>query len=388
MKITFFMLASLKTGRGTENVVINLIKYKPEDIEITIIEPEFTDGIRIDEEEIKRTIRDCKVIKINVHRIDEKTLYKRLWSIFVTRSILKDAKNMRETEIYNEMRDTDLVYLFYNLYSVFFSALNIPIIGSEHTDVPSVFLLTRRKSIFSYVYNKIKSRLYYKNINGLHLFFNKPGVLIDPDIKYKMILPNGVDTSSYYPNYNVKNEKLKILFNAALSMGKGLDILLPVIERLKNNYKIEFHVAGWGELEKDIKQKRNIVYHGILSNKELAELYRECDLFVYPTRADTYSLVTLQALSSGLYVLCSDYLKGVFDDFEGIYLEYLPRNVDAYYNRIIEIAKNRDSVQYNKEEEYNYVKNNYDWKIISKKFYDYIRNFYNESSQINGDVKN
>ena len=39
MRLTFFMPVDLRVNRGTENVLFNLLKYKPNDIEITIIEP-------------------------------------------------------------------------------------------------------------------------------------------------------------------------------------------------------------------------------------------------------------------------------------------------------------------------------------------------------------
>ena len=125
-----------------------------------------------------------------------------------------------------------------------------------------------------------------------------------------------------------------------------------------------------------MKEIGNVKYHGVLTNKELAKLYRECDIFIYPSHSDTYSLVTLQALSSGLYVLTGDFFKGIFDDFNK-YLEYLPMNVDAFYNRINEIIKDRKIIEHNKKEEYEYVKNNYDWEIVAKKFYDNIREIVN-----------
>ena len=52
-------------------------------------------------------------------------------------------------------------------------------------------------------------------------------------------------------------------------------------------------------------------------------------------------------------------------------------NVDAFYNRINEIIKDRKIIEHNKKEEYEYVKNNYDWEIVAKKFYNNIREIVN-----------
>jgi glycosyltransferase involved in cell wall biosynthesis len=380
------MMAGLETGRGTENVALNLIKYKPKDVEIIVIEPRFTDGKRKSENEIKDTIGNNRIISVDLRPVENRFFVLQLYNLFVKRHILKYVENIQRVNIYNEIRSTDVVYLFYNLYSVFFSDLRIPVIGSLHTDSLEIFAINNHRSFLRGFYFKMKQKIYYKNINGLHLFFDKNDAIIDPAIKYKMILPNGVDTQIYYPNYNTENGRKRCLFNAALSAKKGLDVLLPLIKKFKNNTRIEFHVAGSGEMREEIERDEKIIYHGVLSEMELAKLYKECDIFIYPTGGDTYPLVILQALSSGLYVLTSDIMKGVFDDVEGKYLEYLPRNVDAFYNRLIEILTNNDPLNYDKHEEYNYIQSNYDWKVIANKFYSHIKDFYNENLQANNDL--
>ena len=75
--------------------------------------------------------------------------------------------------------------------------------------------------------------------------------------------------------------------------------------------------------------------------------------------------------------MCSDYLKGIFDDFENKYLEYLPLDIEKWYNRVNEIIKDKSIIKHDKKEEFVFVENNYDWKIISKKFYEYMIKFYN-----------
>ena len=40
-------------------------------------------------------------------------------------------------------------------------------------------------------------------------------------------------------------------------------------------------------------------------------------------------------------------------------------------------------IKHDKKEQYAFVENNYDWKIISKKFYDYMIKFYNERNEKN-----
>ena len=382
MRLTFFMMADLRTGRGVENVLFNLLKYKPRDIDITIIEPDNIMGERISQNEVDKLTEGCKIIRIHKYMYKTGSMLRDVYLNSILRPPYKNLKYAKNHGLLPEIRKTDIVYLFQNNQSVFFKDMDIPIIGSTHTLTLDGF--ASPKDLPHKIYGDYLYRTYFKNINGFNYFprdFSMFNRLKEKwHLKYNFLLTLGVDTKMFYPdNHNLGN-KIKILFVASLEYSKGLDILIPLIEKLKSNSNIEFHIVGKGPLENELNKIDYIKYHGVLTNKELANLYRECDLFVYPSHNDTYSLVTLQALSSGLYVLAGDFFKGIFDDFNK-YLEYLPMNVDAFYNRINDIIRDRTIIGHSRQEEHDYVKNNYDWSIIAKKFYTNMQNIYDEFYQ-------
>ena len=382
IKIAFCLRANILTGRGTENYLLNLIKYKPEDINVLIVDTDFTPVQRLSQASVKDIISSVKRITIhrsnfgNIHNI-----FLRMYKLTISNPIRKDINRLKKTEFdtYNLIRGVDIAYLFANEYSILFMKRNIPIIGSKHSAELTMF---HPKSIASKLYSRFYMYLNFRYINGMHIFPKQKWLLPIFEKKYGMknnfILPIGVDTNLFYPDYAVHNIKLKFLFVAALDYSKGLDIILPLIERFTNE-NIEFHVAGGGPLEGIVSSNKKIIYHGVLSNNDLAILYRQCDILIYPSHNDTYSTVALEALSSGLYVLIGDYLKDNFDDFENKYLEYLPMTVDAFYNKINEIIKNRTIIEHNKKEEYDFVKDNYDWTVIASEFYREIRNIVDET---------
>ncbi|WP_298277037.1 glycosyltransferase family 4 protein [Ferroplasma sp.] len=392
MRLTFFMPVDLRVNRGTENVLFNLLKYKPNDIEITIIEPTRTgtNPLILSNSEVNELTRGAKIIRIhskleNLEKYNNSkfgTLYREL----IAKPELYSLKHTPKENL-KEIKDTDIVYLFHSRFAIFFNDTYVPIVGSEHIYAFSRILTNRNKNILNKISYNLIYKIYYKNISFFHLFMNRKNVINDLKqyfnfkLKEIMILPNGVDTSFFYPDYSINNVKIKFLFVASLKAEKGLDILLPLIDKIDNNC-IEFHIAGGGKLSDKIKTNKRIIYHGILSDIDLAKLYRECDVFIYPSHNDVFPTVTLQALSSGLYVICSDYLKGNFDDFENKYLEYLPLDVEKWYSRINEIINDNNIIKHNKKEEYIFVKNNYDWKIISTKFYEYMVKFYNNWNEI------
>ena len=88
----------------------------------------------------------------------------------------------------------------------------------------------------------------------------------------------------------------------------------------------ELHLAGSGssDEERQIRQlagekRGKIVFHGALSQEELANLFRVSDIFVLPSFYEGLPLVVLEALASGLRVVTTD-LPGL--------KEYLGREIN------------------------------------------------------------
>ena len=384
IKLTFCLSANLSQGRGTEIFVLNMLKNKPDYFNITIVETDIYDKKRLLKKELENALKRCDLIElstksrklIKVSDIIKINLFKQ--------PAFSGLEHINEATL-KKIRDTDIVYLLFNPFSLFFRGIDIPVIGSAHVLING----EDKRGIISsenHFIGKLKAILYIKTyfqINGYHSFWD--GDIFPEEIaryhnlKYHMILPNGVDSSLFYPDYRNINRKVKLLFNASLQMEKGLDIILPLVNKFRNDENIEFHIAGAGNLESGVRNNKNLIYHGILNNEQLATLYRECDIFIYPSHLDAYPLVILQALSSGMYILCSDYLKGKFDEFENKYLEYVPLTLETFYDKINKIIEDRELIKHDKEEEYNYVKEHYSWEFISKTFYSNILNFYKQN---------
>lgn len=376
MKISFFLFTNIRAGRGTENVVLNLVKYRPKDVSISIIQTDLYDKIRLSDEYINGITEGCEMITF--HRNEIKWRFRGIGIYLnIVRGVeYKDLKSLKKTSILEKIRSTDVVYLLYNNYAIFFDKMKIPIIASDHTN--SISKVFKKDRFLNMVYQKLHYIIYYKNINGCCIFPSNNYLLEKIPFRYKMVLPNGVETQIFQPSFDLTNKKIKFLFVAALDITKGLDILLPVIEKV-DSFNVEFNIVGTGPLKDEISKNKKIIYHGILDDVDLARLYRECDVFIYPSHSDAFPLVVLEALSSGLYVLAGDYLRGIFDDFDGKYLEYIPMDVSSFYKRVLDISRDRKIIEHDKRDEYDYVKKNYDWSIIADKFYGYMRKFYEES---------
>lgn len=122
------------------------------------------------------------------------------------------------------------------------------------------------------------------------------------------VINNGIDLSVFRPTESNFREKYgltdqKIILGVSFGWGsqKGLDVFVELASRLPDDYKIV--LVGTSEAT-DAKLPDNILsIHSTENQAELAELYTAADLFVNPTREDTYPTVNMESLACGTPVL-------------------------------------------------------------------------------------
>lgn len=109
-------------------------------------------------------------------------------------------------------------------------------------------------------------------------------------------------------------EKLKVLYVGALSNRKNVAELLKAIKELGNNQSaVELGVVGDGiertNLEKMVDAGdycAETFFYGSKSMKVVPEIMQEYDILVLPSLHDGWGAVVNEALTLGLYVICSN----------------------------------------------------------------------------------
>jgi glycosyltransferase involved in cell wall biosynthesis len=124
------------------------------------------------------------------------------------------------------------------------------------------------------------------------------------------VLPPGIDlriwtmTDADWEWRSAKRTPIKVLHAGWDFQRKGGDLMLELAcsEEFRD---VEFHFVT---NTYEGPRQRNVIIHPSLSQNtpEIIALYREADIFALPTRADTYSLVCLEAMAMGLPVVISD----------------------------------------------------------------------------------
>jgi glycosyltransferase involved in cell wall biosynthesis len=107
-----------------------------------------------------------------------------------------------------------------------------------------------------------------------------------------------------------RSGQMTCMFLANHTPNKGLPVLLEAFASLQQPCVL---IVG-GETRKDIAYERyvracrpgqQIVVTGLLTDREVAALFRCADLFVFPTLADTFPLAVLEAMAYGVAVVAS-----------------------------------------------------------------------------------
>jgi glycosyltransferase involved in cell wall biosynthesis len=125
--------------------------------------------------------------------------------------------------------------------------------------------------------------------------------------------PRGIDTQAFNPRHRdpglrqrlcAKGEKL-ILFVGRLVSEKGLKDLVAVMRRLQaKGQKVRAVFAGDGPMAKALRRRLpQAQLLGFVTGLPLSQLYASCDLFLFPSRTETFGNVVLEAMASGLPVV-------------------------------------------------------------------------------------
>lgn len=125
------------------------------------------------------------------------------------------------------------------------------------------------------------------------------------------VIHNGIDLAVFQPRNSGFREKYhldnkKIILGVASQWGKkkGLDVFLELSQRISEAYQIV--LVGTSEKTDAILPDSILSIHRTNNQQELAEIYSAADVFVNPTREDTFPTVNIEALACGTPVVTFD----------------------------------------------------------------------------------
>ena len=139
-----------------------------------------------------------------------------------------------------------------------------------------------------------------------------------PDLHIPVI-PNGIDANEFEPagvsSAGRPGGGVTILAVNRLIHRKGLDVLIDAFRGLRadGGPPVRLVIVGDGNLRQSLeayvereRMSATVEFMGAVPHAEIAQYYRQADIFVMPSRAEGMSNAILEAMASGLPIVCTD----------------------------------------------------------------------------------
>lgn len=202
--------------------------------------------------------------------------------------------------------------------------LRIPLLASWHTNLHQ-FAECRALPLLAFLPSRSRESL------GAHIreicfrltarFYQIPGVLMAPnreliDLLEKatgkpcFLMARGVDTELFHPKRrNQQGWPFTIGFVGRITPEKNVEMLVDIEQRLHavglSDY--QFLIVGQGSSEAFLRTHlKKAILVGVLRGEELARAYANMDVFLFPSKTDTFGNVVLEALAAGTPALVTD----------------------------------------------------------------------------------
>lgn len=210
-------------------------------------------------------------------------------------------------------------------------------------------------------------------------FSNHHGIPKDKII----IQDNGFDTS-LYENKNIERDPFRLFYSS--SPDRGLDTLLQMFPAWKQRFpKLNLHIYyGFDNWKKALQQRNNpqekelmdkilrlmkqdgVIYHGRVSQKELATEQLKSSLWVYPTNFfETFCLTSTQSMLAGAIPITTNVaaLQTTIPESCGIKIS----SVEECTNQVIRLLENPQLQESYRKNGQEYAKK-FSWTIIAKQW--------------------
>lgn len=193
-----------------------------------------------------------------------------------------------------------------------------------------------------------------------------------------VVIPNGID-KFWFDNLNMKSKSidknnLKLIYVGKLDKNKNLDTSMKAVKKLNElGYKATLDIVGNGPELDRIKEVSNNEYkdmiklHGFMNKEEIIGLYRNSDIFIMPSKYETFGLVYIEAISQGLPVIYTrnQGFDGYFKEGEvGFSVKY--DDVDEIVEKVKAIKDSKINLE-NLEGE---LRKSFVWENIAKTYYE------------------
>ena len=184
-----------------------------------------------------------------------------------------------------------------------------------------------------------------------------------------------VDSKLAKRNLGIDENNLVLMFRTVKDSFKGLDIIKESLRNLKIERKVTLISVDQKGLLSEFESKYQIIEKGWINNdSELSELYQACDLFLMPSKQETFGMMAIEAMSCGKMVLAINGPGTAVSEVINSPFCGLAVNEENYGVELQRLLNNTDEIiERGKKSEF-FAKDNYSSSVYIKN----MINIYNE----------
>jgi glycosyltransferase involved in cell wall biosynthesis len=279
-------------------------------------------------------------------------------NLFITPKIISRSKN--------EIKDFDIVHLheyrtFQNIIIHHYAKkYNIPYVLQAHGSLPRIMQKQSLKWIYDefFGYKLLKDAAMVIALNKIELEQYRERFVPTEKIA---IVPNGIDLSEFInmpykgefkKKYSLNENDKIILYLGRIHRTKGIDILIKSFKEVIDSLDcVKLILVGPDDgyfndvkdLIKKLALEKNIIITGPLYGKEKLEAYTDADIYVLPSRYETFPMSVLEAYACSKPVIASNVggLKELILNGEtGLLFE--SENIEQLANNILSLINDRE----------------------------------------------
>jgi phosphatidylinositol alpha 1,6-mannosyltransferase len=196
--------------------------------------------------------------------------------------------------------------------------LKIPLVASWHTNFHQ-FVARRLQKLIGFMPASItRPAVAWSQERGLRIllwFYGFAKVTLAPTApqvtwleeelgKPSFLMPRGVDPEQFNPKHRTAHDGiLRLGFVGRVTPEKGVRLLRKIEQALLESGLHDFRIIVVGDGSEVAWLKRRLKhgeFTGVLRGEELAQAYANMNLFVFPSRTDTFGNVVQEAAASGV----------------------------------------------------------------------------------------
>ncbi|MGQ9917371.1 MAG: glycosyltransferase [Bryobacteraceae bacterium] len=195
--------------------------------------------------------------------------------------------------------------------------LSLPVVMSWHTNVHDYAAWRLPKGVPPAVREAVRRWTW----RALALYYRQAGLILAPNRaigealeratgKPWRIMLRGVDCELFHPRRRNRDDGVFVAgYVGRLSPEKCVRVLRTVALAFLASARVDFRIEIVGEgserawLEEHVPRAR---FHSVLRGEQLAQAYANFDVFVFPSRTDTYGNAVQEAMASGVPCLVTD----------------------------------------------------------------------------------